>query len=478
MLEPIFKRNKKLLAFGLTALLLNMLVFLGVSKEGLGLSIDSINYLSAAKSLAAGKGLILFDGNSLVNAVPLYSFLLAPAYLLGINPLHFAQWLQFLLFNLNGLFVYLILRKLLINQNWILAFWLLAVGQYFAYAQVYVWALSEMGFMALLSAYIYLLLYKPQNKLASAALLALLCLQRYIIWLMLPGLLFYWFKQKRKLSELFWQLLPALLTTAFWLYRNYNLIGSATGDHSLFQKFGLNPLFTNLQNVAAGIFALNPLYAGIAFYLFSLAVLAVNLKRLPEKAKDFCALLFFMGLSLLLSLLGQANLQMSQLPRYLSVFYVLIFLGPLLYLDQLKLRNVFKKFVLVLLLGFSFFMLIKKGLEWRQTGLGTLSTLAYWVEIENVALGNNAAIPMLSNFPDVVWLKTGETCGYTQYSAEDYDAFAKRNVAGLYRVIWFKDSSRDLLMDEGLLNNNADFIPLYNGHWYKIGMLKIGSTYN
>jgi hypothetical protein len=477
LLEPIFKTNKELLSFGLIALLLNILLFLGVSKEGLGLSIDSINYLSAAKSLAAGKGLILFDGNSLINAVPLYSFLLAPAYLFGINPLHFAQLLQFFFFNLNGLFVYLILRKLLINQNWILVFWLLAVGHYFAYVQVYVWALSEMGFMALLSAYIYLLLYQPQNKLASATLLALLCLQRYIIWLMLPGLLFYWFKQKRKLPELLWQLLPALLTTALWLYRNYSLLGSATGDHSLWQKFGLIPLFTNLQNVAAGIFALNPLYAGIVFYLFSLAVLAVNLKRLPGKAKDFCALLFYMGLSLVLLLLGQANLQMSQLPRYLSVFYVLVFLGPLLYLDQLKWQNGFKKFVLVLLLGLSFFMLIKKGLEWRQTGLGTLTTLAYWVEIENVALSKYSDLPMLSNFPDVVWLKTGKTCGYTKYSAEDYDAFAKRNVAGLYKVIWFKDSSREMLIDEGLLYNNADFTPMYDGHWYKIGMLKIGSAY-
>lgn len=477
MLEPIFKRHKKPLAFGLTALLLNMLVFLGVSKEGLGLSIDSINYLSAAKSLVNGNGLLLFDGNLLVNAVPLYSFLLSPAYLLGINPLHFALFLQFLFFNLNGLFVYLLLRKLLINQNWLLVFWLSAVGQYFAYAQVYVWALSEMGFMALLSAYIYLLLYKPQNKLASTALLALLCFQRYIIWFMLPGLLFYWFKQKRKLSDLLWQLLPALVLTSLWLYRNYNLIGSATGDHSLFHKFGLNPFLSNLQNVASGIFALNPLYAGIAFYLLSLAVLAVNFNRLSEKAKDLCALLCYMGFSLLLLLLGQANLQMSQLPRYLSVFYVLVFLGPLLYLDQLKLQNVFKKLVLVLLLGCSFFMLIKKGLEWRQTGFGIRASLAFGVNIENVALGNKAELPMLSNFPDVVWLKTGSTCGYTQYRAEDYGAFAKRNAAGLCRVIWFKDSSRDLLMDEGFLNNNADFTPLYNGQWHKIGTLKIGSAY-
>jgi hypothetical protein len=109
--------------------------------------------------------------------------------------------------------------------------------------------------------------------------------------------------------------------------------------------------------------------------------------------------------------------------------------------------------------------------------LGTKASRAYWVEIDNVALSKYSDLPMLSNFPDVVWLKTGKTCGYTKYSAEDYDVFAKRNVPGQYRVIWFKDSSREMLMDEDFLNNNADFTPMYDGHWHKIGTLKIGSAY-
>jgi hypothetical protein len=121
--------------------------------------------------------------------------------------------------------------------------------------------------------------------------------------------------------------------------------------------------------------------------------------------------------------------------------------------------------------------LIKKGLEWRQEGLGTQSTLAYWVETENVALSKYSDLPMLSNFPDVVWLKTGKTCGYLPFLNEDYNSFSKRTPAGFYKVIWFKDSSRKMLMNDAVLNENADFTPMYDGHWYKIGMLKIGSAY-
>ena len=128
-------------------------------------------------------------------------------------------------------------------------------------------------------------------------------------------------------------------------------------------------------------------------------------------------------------------------------------------------------------MAISTILLINKSLEFKQKGLGIKSTLAFWVDLENVALAKNPHLPMLSNFPDVVWLKTGKTCGYLPYLNEDYDAFSKRTPAGLYQVIWFKDSSREMLMNEAVLNENADFTPLNNGHWHKIGTLKLGSTY-
>ena len=476
-MKRFWHQNQVYVSCFVIVLLFNVALFLALSKNGIGLSIDSVNYFSAAQGLWANFNLVLFDGLPLVNAVPLYSFLLLPAYALGIDVGSFALFLHVLFFNVQALFIYFLLRQLISDKLILWAYLALMLGNYFAFVQVYVWALTEMGFMALLSAWVYLLLFRPNQLIGSAVLFGLLCLQRYVIWFFLPGLVLYWMMQKKSVLYMLKQLWFGVLLSAIWLYRNYLVHGNFAGNHSFAQKFGAVSFVENVQAVFSGIIGLNPLYAGIAYYLIALVFLGLAWQKWEGKAKEFTGFLFLLGLSLLVGLLAQQNLQMSQLPRYISVFYVLVGFGFWLFLEQMSVHIWLKRTVLMAILGISLFLLINKALYFKQVGLGTLASRAYWVEIENVALNKYPDLPMLSNFPDVIWLKTGKSCGYLPFLNEDYNSFSKRTPAGFYKVIWFKDSSREMLMNDAVLNENADFTPMYNGHWHKIGTLKIGSGY-
>jgi hypothetical protein len=150
--KRFWQNNQVYVSCILVVWLLNVILFLALSKNGLGLSIDSVNYFSAAYNLWFNKSLILFDGLPLVNAVPLYSYMLLPTFFLGIDLEVYALVLQLFFFNVQLFFVFLILRNLGLNNNSIWIYLALLLGNYFAFVQVYVWALTEMGFMALLSA--------------------------------------------------------------------------------------------------------------------------------------------------------------------------------------------------------------------------------------------------------------------------------------------------------------------------------------
>lgn len=458
-------------------ILLNCLVLIAISKDGIGLSIDSINYFSAAKNWVEGLGLLLFDGSSLVNAAPLYSFFMVPAYLFNVNAFVYAASLQFFFLNLNAIAIYLLLKKLADTSQMLWVYLGILVLNYFAFVQVSIWALSEMGFICMFAWWLYFVLCKPNNFWAPAFLFGALCLQRYLFWYFVPGIILFWFWRKRDVKSLLIQLVFGFVLSSLWFLRNYILQGTLIGTHELVEKFSVGAFIENVIQLLKGIGSLNPLYAGPAFFLISVWFLYLGYRTETGLRREFSFLILLVAIGLLLFVLVQPNLQMSQLPRYLSVLYVFVYMSWILFLERILTKNWLKFSVAGIVLAISAILLINKALEFKQNGLGIKSTLAFWADLDNVALAKYPDLPMLSNFPDVVWLKTGKTCRYLPFLNEDYDAFKKRTPQGLYKVIWFKDSSREMLMNDAILNQNADFTPLYNRHWHKIGTLKMGSAY-
>ena len=75
-----------------------LLVLIATSRYGTGLTPDSGCYISAARSLAAGRGLLPHSGNPFVEWPPLFPALLALTARLGIEPITAARYLNAMIF--------------------------------------------------------------------------------------------------------------------------------------------------------------------------------------------------------------------------------------------------------------------------------------------------------------------------------------------------------------------------------------------
>jgi len=74
-------------------------VLVSTNRYGAGLSPDSVNYVAAARSFAAGKGLAMYDGSPFVILAPLYPTLLGSVSLItGLDPLSFTHIVNAILF--------------------------------------------------------------------------------------------------------------------------------------------------------------------------------------------------------------------------------------------------------------------------------------------------------------------------------------------------------------------------------------------
>jgi hypothetical protein len=101
---PASIRDKRLLLL-LPALIGVVLILLSTGRYGIGVSPDSVGYVAVARSLAAGKGAVLYDGSPLVDQPPLYPAMLAVIRVIfRIDPLAGSRFANAILF---GLMVYL-----------------------------------------------------------------------------------------------------------------------------------------------------------------------------------------------------------------------------------------------------------------------------------------------------------------------------------------------------------------------------------
>lgn len=102
-------KNKYQLAIILISMIGAIVVLISASRYGLGLSPDSIGYLSTAENITLGKGFRAYENSLFVVQPPMYPIILAlPQFLLGINASQSATIVNIILFGLilymSGLF--------------------------------------------------------------------------------------------------------------------------------------------------------------------------------------------------------------------------------------------------------------------------------------------------------------------------------------------------------------------------------------
>jgi hypothetical protein len=227
--------------------LLGVAVLLRSTPRGVGVSYDSMFYLTSADSLRQGHGLSWVAGGGelhpLVHYPPLYPLVLAGLGWAGVDDLRAATWLAGLLFGLNiGLVGVILLR--VTRRGWVaLAGAALALASP-AFIDVHLEVMSEPLFLAWsLSALACLWSYWREPRLrplvAAGAAAALAYLTRYVgAAAVATGVLVVAVARqeshKRKLGHLALYTGLALLPIAGWYLRNLILTGSATNRLLIF----------------------------------------------------------------------------------------------------------------------------------------------------------------------------------------------------------------------------------------------------
>jgi hypothetical protein len=223
---------------GTLGVLGSLLILLGTSRYGVGLSPDSASYIAAARSLLAGRGYLDYTGDPLVLFPPLYPTLIALGTLLWPDPISVARYANALSF---GLIVFLSSRWLTRQSNSLLppliGSLLVLLSVPLIRVSVYAW--TECVFILftllfLLQIERYRGSSKDMDVLLSAAFAALAFLMRYIgFTVILTGaalvLLHRDSSLPRKIRHIVTFLTVSLAPIALWFLRNRLSYSTFTG---------------------------------------------------------------------------------------------------------------------------------------------------------------------------------------------------------------------------------------------------------
>lgn len=210
--------------------------FLYFSDSEIGVSWDSVHYMTSAESFCRGEGFIVpilywqDDGyvKPLTHYSPFYPFVIACVMQLGLTSFYAAYWLLFLLLALNIFLVSLIIYK--IGHSRISAFIIIAlllcsrsfIGIHYA-------VLSDALFLFFFLLFIYLFLEFIEHRvfpilIGISIIAAFASLTRYVgITLILSGLVVLLIDNREQKRNIFVFLFGSILPLALWFFRSFLL---------------------------------------------------------------------------------------------------------------------------------------------------------------------------------------------------------------------------------------------------------------
>lgn len=240
LIEPTSLSTKFKLILLLFSLVGIALILMSTSLFGAGLSSDSVYYISTARNLGEGNGLISYTGAPFIDWPPLYAIILAtPYFIFRIDPLISAPFINAVLFGLIVYFSGLLLSRHLVSS---IAYSLLGAALLLfsnVLQDLYTMVWSETLFILLVILFLfYLEKYLEKKDRTSLIVLslavALAGLTRYIgVTLILTGTLALFFflhdKLRTRLYSIAVFVLISILPTGIWLIRNFIISGTLLG---------------------------------------------------------------------------------------------------------------------------------------------------------------------------------------------------------------------------------------------------------
>ena len=340
-------KNKDKIPLVILGFLGTCIILCLVCLHGVGISPDSVYYLSVARHIADGTGFVGYDGYYLVLQPPLYPIILAAIkILLFIDPLFSSGHVNSILFGLIIYFSGLFLLKHLSSYTLVLL-GTISILISFVFIQLSLMALSEPLFILLILLYLYYFeKYQTNGDIASLILLSfattLACLTRYIgIIIILTGIVSISLQEnsslKKKLNHIIIFMIISCVPIGLWIIRNIFLSGTLVGQradssYTLFEN--LRFLFnTILQWYLPMLVTFQKLIFACLIVLISFVVVLIKRKEkiwmaLKEIYPALIFILFYIGFIVISSTTTAYDHIADRLlsPIYIPVFFILFFL--------------------------------------------------------------------------------------------------------------------------------------------------------
>ncbi len=259
-----------------------VMVWYATSLYGVGVTPDSVRYLSAAQSFLGGHGFTLYNGQPMVTSPPLYPLLLAVLGFFGMSVVGVAQFLNAALF---GLVIVVADLWMMSRFTWRVIADLTVLGILLSPALIEIssHAWTEPLFVLLVLVFLILLertdtTHTWRQTIILGVVVGLACLTRYVGVLLVPYCLLAlilssdsWWEKFRK-GAAFCAL--ALVPLALWLARNYVLTETLTGNRQT-SSFPVSDILGHTASVLADwYYHFGPLDAFLATGTVAVIVLA------------------------------------------------------------------------------------------------------------------------------------------------------------------------------------------------------------
>ena len=465
------------------------LVIFSTSSYGSGISPDSVDYLSAAKGMVSGEGLIGYDGSPFVLWPPFFPSILAAIDSVGIDPLDGARFFNALIFGLIIFFSSLwLLKTYKFNPLSLFGLLVIFLSVPVFWVSQYIWSEPLFILLVLVSLYMIVRFLENNDKMIlvlAAIFTAIACITRYPgITIIMTGLLLLLLDRNatlktRLINGVTFGLIASLPLVA-WLVRNLIVYATLAGERT--------PTNTIIQSVKSAISTLSAfflpreidgVFRGLIF-IFVSVLLCIFFAKIMRNTKHRSSIIgkqylmplliftvIYMCFMIISSTLSNADLLDQRLasPVYLPIIMLLI-IGivnlPLLWKNY-RWEKVINKLLVIFLfiwLIYPFWEITTLIRDSNQDGVSGYSySSRKWSDSELVYYLKEHSLSgqVFGNGPDVIYLNTGIRTKLTpqkhMYNAPDYQlnelpAFSKILVdyESVY-VVWFENVQRGNLYD-------------------------------
>lgn len=472
-----------------------VLVYISTRKYGIGLSPDSVNYLAAARSLAAGQGWLDFSGEYFTLWPPLYPVIMAFFILINLEPLEAMVVLNIMIFAAT-IYISTKLFSRVIKSKALLILGIFAISTAPVLLENYKMAWTEPLFILLVLLFINFLIKYIKEKnwkylLVMAIVSALVCIQRYIgVAVVLTGLFFIIFPlikqgQKQIIKHGFVYLAIALAPLLIWLGRNYYLTSSLAGTR-MDSPFGLLiNIGTYLDAVSSwlvvGWSAFSPFKVLIFLSLVLVLILATILLRsrykniAPNRQSIKPLVIYTIFYTLVVFILTIQGTWQYVDGRYLSPIYVLMLCFFLVGVENLLLLIKSKKIkprlqylvicFVALLFMFSFIKSVSLVNTWYMYGAGwyrdkNWQESSFIKSLKNYDFDGN----IYSNDPRGAYFLLDQ---YAFFSPRvDADFSLPENQAKPNYLIWFDITNQPYVHNFDYVDANYNLQEVFRGPYY------------